>query len=1001
MKNFQSELFQLIGEFFLKEPDRQVYKGKIKWLLKHKSEPLFNGKVQPKKQQEPLHKTIEELLIFLLQTVLSDTGWASFVMEQEQVIQDIGGFHLSFWESTYYSEKKLLLDQHTLNVQKLYGKWNLVVSPARHEICDHIGFEFAFVSFLLCVGTKESIEECKDFLRRHLFFLTKQVSQSLSQLEMEQGTTYVYATMLKHLLCYLSMAGCDQKDEALKAEPEHNQNREEPSKQARLKSMQDKNEEEAKKILSYFFETDAKGDTLQSRGKQIIYTGGRHNCGGRCAFRAEVEDGMVLALHFDPKKTPSVKHCVRGHGYLSTYLSPRRLRYPMKRIGERGAGHFKRISWDEAILTITDEWKRISKTYGPESRYVNYSSGVSGLARPDGFAKRLLSFDGGYLAFYNSYSSACAEVATPYSYGQGFSGSSSCLLEKSELILLWGHNPKETIFGAYLMEELIKAQKRGAQIIVIDSRKSATVFQLDAQWIPIKPSTDGALIDAIAYVVLSEGLEARNFINTYCIGFDEVHMPVGVKANESYEAYLFGMADGIHKTPSWAEHITGVPESTILNLARQIATKKPTAILPGLGAQRQSNGEQWVRGIAMLCCLTGNVGIAGGGAGGTMVAGHKKPILSMPVNPYPAVIPSFLWTDALVRGSEMTARLDGVRGVEKLKSSIKMILNLAGNTLINQHSDINRTDAILRDTSLCEFIVVSDVFLTPSARYADILLPAPSFLESENITEPWDEGDYLLYSNVLTKPLFESRFEYDWISQIAKNLGLYEEFAQGNETVEAWLKYEYEKCRKMETELPDFDTFKAGGGYFYKDKLRVVAFEKEIKDPKNYPFLTPSGKIEIFSKRLYDLQQADIPGIPKYTPGFEGPQDPKIKEYPLQLIAWHSKRICHSIHDNNPWMDRFEKPMLYMNIADAKARGIETGTLIEVYNDRGRIAICAFLTENIIKGVVAITQGGWYTPDADGVDIRGSINVLTTQRPTPLAKGNPQHTNLVEVKLRS
>ena len=141
-----------------------------------------------------------------------------------------------------------------------------------------------------------------------------------------------------------------------------------------------------------------------------------------------------------------------------------------------------------------------------------------------------------------------------------------------------------------------------------------------------------------------------------------------------------------------------------------------------------------------------------------------------------------------------------------------------------------------------------------------------------------------------------------------------------------------------------------------------------------------------------------IPPIPRYTPAPEGPDDALREKYPLQMIGYHTKRRCHSIHDQNPWLEEVDPPALWMHPDDAAARGIANGDMIEVFNDRGTVRIPAKVTRRIMRGVTCMSQGGWYTPDKKGVDTRGSINVLTGVRPTPLAKGNPQHTNLVEVR---
>jgi anaerobic dimethyl sulfoxide reductase subunit A len=468
---------------------------------------------------------------------------------------------------------------------------------------------------------------------------------------------------------------------------------------------------------------------------------------------------------------------------------------------------------------------------------------------------------------------------------------------------------------------------------------------------------------------------------------------------ENYRDYVFGRYDGTPKDPEWAEAITGASADTIRQLARKYATSKPAALLQGYGPQRNGNGEQTVRSGAMLACLTGNVGIPGGSAcGAGYVARYPDPEIASVPNPYPGKIPAFLWTDAILRGSDMTSANDGVIGVKRLDACVKLIFNLAGNTLVNQHSDVNRSASILRDTKLCEFIVCSDLFLTSSAKFADILLPGTSMFECENIGMPWREGDYLLYCDKSTEPLFECRSEYDWLSDVARKMGYYEKFTREGKSVRELLAAAYETVRGNEDDMPDFETFRARGVHFYKKPSRSVAFEANVGDPENNPFPTPSGKIEIFSPRLYAMgNPLEIPALPKYVPSFEGPADPLFAKYPFQLLGWHTKRRTHSVHDNNRTMDRLDPLKIWINPSDARERNIQEDDLLDVFNDRGTVRIRAHVTDRIIPGVLAISQGGWFTPDEAGVDLRGCINTLTTARPTPLAKGNPQHSNLVDI----
>ena len=694
---------------------------------------------------------------------------------------------------------------------------------------------------------------------------------------------------------------------------------------------------------------------------RIVPVMGRNNCGGRCRLLVEEKDGSIVSIKGDPAY-PDKLPCIKGLHYAKTFLCEERLTKPLKRVGERGDGLFEEITWEEAVDLIAKEMKRTRETYGPSSRYVHYGWGVEAVLNGNSMAKRLLRLDGGHLNYYNSYSTACTNYTTPYLYGTQYSGSSFDTLEDSKLIILWAHNPAETKFDN-LMDCLRKAKKNGARIIVVDPRKTPTVKALGAEWIGIKPTTDCALMDAMSYVIWREDLYDHFFVEERCLGFDK------------YFAYLEGKEDGIAKTPAWAAKITGISEECIVELARSYANTKPAALMQGYGGQRHSNGEQFTRGGIALACLTGNVGISGGWASG---AGQCQivdmPSMPMPENPVKEEISVFTWTDAILQGK------------------IKMLFSIAGNALINQHSDINRTKQILEDETMCEFIVCSDLFMTSSAKYADLVLPATSLLEDENLITPWNQGSFLGVSNQVIPPIGESRFEFEWLREVAEKLDIAEEFSCGHSDYKEWLKQIYEDYRSAD--MPSYEELKKEGIYRFPNPPKVVAFEAQRKGEK--PFDTPSGKVEIYSPTLEAMDDDRIPSVPGYVEVKEGPG--KSEKYPLQLIGWHTKGRAHSVGFHNKELQKRYPQILWMNPADGKARGLVSEDVVEVWNDRGRMIVPVLLTEEIIKGVVAIAQGAWHQADKEGRDIAGSMNVLTSQEPTPLAKGNPQHTNLVEVK---
>lgn len=733
---------------------------------------------------------------------------------------------------------------------------------------------------------------------------------------------------------------------------------------------------------------------------RVIPTVGRNNCGGRCLLFAHVRDGEIRRFTTETVSPvpgqPPLTACARGLQYHRTFLRPDRLTKPLLRVGARGEGRFVPISWAEALDRLAEQWGRIRDRYGPGSRYVHYSTGVSAAFRPDKLCKRLLALDGGYLDYYNDYSCPCISAASRLMYGTEETGSSPETWLQSRLILLWGHNPAATHFDASTMYFLRRAKERGVPIVVVDPRESETVRALGAEWVPLRPATDAALLDAMAWVIWTEGLADREFLDHRCLGFDGDHMPAGADPRDSVLDYLLGTKDGTPKTPDWAETVTGVPAGTIRDLARRYALARPAALVQGYGAQRHAYGEQSARGAILLACMTGNVGVPGGGAAGVgFVPGHQRVRMPLPENPYGRSIPVFRWMDAVDHGHAMTAR-QGVVGGPGLCSDVKMIVSLAGNSLINQHSDINAAAALLRDERKCEFLLCSDLFLTPTARFADLLLPGVSFLECENLTNPWHWGDFVGFCNQIVQPVGEGRFEYEWLSELAGRLGLGPAFTLGRNH-EDWLRAMYAETRAREPELPAYEALKAAGVYRYAPRPPFVAFAAEREGAR--PFPTESGLVELYSPAAARGEFEDpFPAIPCYVPPPEGPQDPLRARYPLQLIGWHSPVRCHSIHDNNPDLRRLEPQRLWLNPADAAARGLTDGEEALVFNDRGRLLSRVKVTERVRPGVAALAQGTWYRPDDAGTDQNASLNVLTGLRPTPLAHGNPQHTNLVQVE---
>lgn len=762
-------------------------------------------------------------------------------------------------------------------------------------------------------------------------------------------------------------------------------------------------------------------EKVGGKDETVLWSACTVNCGSRCALRMHVSNDVIKWVETDNTLPDvygdhQVRACLRGRSMRRRVYNPDRLKYPMMRVGKRGEGKFKRITWDEAFDLVADNLKRIVKEYGNESVYLNYGTGTLGgtLAKSwpqnASLVTRLMNCYGGYLNHYNTYSTAQITTALPCTYG-GTLGNSTSDIANTKLLVCFGDNPAETkMSGGGIIYHLAEARARSnAKLIVIDPRYTDTAAGREDEWIPIRPGTDVALVSAIAYVLIKENMVDQEFLDKYCVGYDEKTLPASAPANGHYKAYILGEGpDGVSKTPEWAASITGIPVDRIIKLAREIGSTKPCFITQGWGPQRHANGEMAARAVAMLPILTGNVGISGGNTGGHS-GSYWFPLAAMPTltNPVKDSISVFLWTDAIERGPEMTATKDGVRGTDKLKAPIKFIWNYAGNALINQHSNINRTHEILQDEKKCEMIVVIDTHMTASAKYADILLPGVTTSEQADLTPSYFAGNmgYLIFAEQVIKPLFECRTLYDTCQQIAKRLGVEEKFTEGK-TEEDWLRHVYAQTREKDPLLPSFEDFRKQGIYKRKDPAGHFIAYKDFRDnPTANPLSTPSGKIEIYSEQLakiastWELKQDEvIHPLPIHVSTFNGWDDPKRAKYPLQLTGFHHKSRTHSTYGNVDVLQAAARQEVWINSIDASARGIKNGDRVRIFNEIGETHIEAKVTPRIIPGVTALAEGAWFAPDGKRIDQAGSINMLTTLRSSPLAKGNPQHTNLVEIE---
>ncbi|MFP4489718.1 MAG: DMSO/selenate family reductase complex A subunit [Bacteroidales bacterium] len=748
-----------------------------------------------------------------------------------------------------------------------------------------------------------------------------------------------------------------------------------------------------------------------SAREKIVRTGcPAHNCGGKCLLKVYVKDGVITRIETDDRQgddisDPQLRACIRGRSYRKRQYHPDRLKYPLLRTGERGEAKFKRISWDEAYDIMHERISGVIKKYGNSAIHLPYGTGSYTNTNGRWPAARLMNILGGSLGFYNSYSWACINIATPTMYGTLATGNQRQDWINSRYILMWGWNPAEMKDGTNSDYFIKKARENGARVVCIDPRMSPSAVALADEWIPVRPGTDVAFMSAMAWVIIDEGLADYDFIRRCCSGFDRDTMPDGYRDEESYKDYILGTRDGIAKTPEWAEKITAVPAATIRRVAIEYATSKPAVLYQGYGMQRRAYGEQVVRAGATLAAITGNIGIPGGWASGLANQAGGGPfwtVFPSGPNPVKARIPVYLWTEAVLKGKKMGPE-HGLRGAGSLDNNIKLIWSVASNVLVNQHGNINRTVEILKNPDLLEFIIVQDNFMTPSARYADLVLPACTQFETWGIEDGWKYGEEVFLTPKIVEPPFETKSDYRICAELADRFGVYDKFTEGGRDEKDWVAWFVDEIYRKTRfpDMPRFRKFAAGNAGVYTKAVHKpkVALQDFVENPEKSPLRTPSGKIEIFSTELYSAgQPGEIPAVPKYIREWDNPFDEKAGQYPLQAMGHHYNPRVHSTHHNNEWtMDAFPQ-RVFINPADAGKRGIADGDMVRIWNERGTMILKCRITKRMMPGVIDIPQGAWYAPDKNGIDRGGNVNILTSERWTPFAKGNAQHTIMVDIK---
>ena len=717
--------------------------------------------------------------------------------------------------------------------------------------------------------------------------------------------------------------------------------------------------------------------------EQVVTSTCGHNCGGRCVVNAHVRGGRIARISTDSRRWkadhPPLPACARGVGQIERIYHPDRLKYPLRRTGPRGSGQFERISWDEALDEIAAQLLRVRETYGNAAILDGSRSGSLSTLHGRGPALRFLNMFGGYTNLWSNMSAEAEVFAVRMTFGPDrpykAAGREPTDYINSKLIWMWGWSPGDGHFGTGTMAYLKQARDTGTRIVCFDPRRNRTSRQLADEHIFIRPSTDAAALIAMAYEIVVAGLNDQAYCDKFVLGFDEAGLPEGAPAGASYKSYLLGESDGVPKTAEWAAQITGIPAATIRRLAIEFGETKPSALQAGYGPGRTAFGENFHRAAYALAAITGNTGVVGGNSGVSNGATGRGSMGNFPVgnNPIDARVSTPLLADLLEKGKAGGYPAD-----------IKLIYSVGGD-IFNQCPSAAK---VAKNLDGVEFIVGQDHFLTPTTRYSDIVLPATTFWERNDVHTPWaGAGHYAIYMRQAIDPMDECRNDLDIFTDLAQRVGIK---GYNDKDEETWLR------ELTASAVDDFDAFRENGVARFPAPENAVAYTEQINDPQNHKFSTPSGKIEVYCTTLADNSDpyglGEMSAVPTWVPHLDC--DP---EYPLQMCSAKSRARTHSVHGNQEKLRLVDPDFVWIHPDDANARGIHNGQKVKVFSPHGATILLAKVTTDIALGVTSMNEGAWYTPNEDGVDTEGCANAVTADVSAPCG-ASTYNTNFVDVR---
>ncbi len=736
------------------------------------------------------------------------------------------------------------------------------------------------------------------------------------------------------------------------------------------------------------------------------------------AFLAEVENGRLVGVKpFEHDLDPSpMIHTIPGAVY-----SEVRVQQPMVREGwlkngpgngeGRGREAFVPVSWDNAYQLVAGELARVKSTWGNEAifggSYGWSSAGLLHHARTQ--VRRFLFGFGGCVDQSGNYSFGAAIPFIPHVVGDmrcvtGPMTSWSAMVKHAGMLVLFGgiglKNAQVAPGGSAahgLRSSMQTVAAAGIDVVNISPCRDDVPEFLKAQWVPVRPGSDTALMLALSHTLIAEGLHNADFLERYCTGFDRVR------------PYLMGEADGQPKDADWAAAITGVAADTIRDLARRMAATR-TMLSATWSIQRGDHGEQPYWALILLASVLGQIGLPGAGfafgygsaAGmGDVSGAFAAPSIGAGSNPINYAIPAARVTDALLHPGETFE----FNGKTVTYPDVKLIYWAGGNPF-HHHQDINR---LLEGWRRPETVIVHEPWWTPSARYADIVLPATTMVERNDIGSS-RRDPYMIAMHKAIEPVGQAKSDYDIFSELSRRLGFEQAFTEGRDEM-GWLRFLYDKTREgantNQVSMPDFDTFWETGWFEIPTKGdEFTLFADFREDPVGKKLRTPSGRIELYSEKIAGFGYDDCPPHATWIEPYEWLGSDRAKDYPLHMVSNQPVSRLHSQMDCGPVSGASKvagREPVTIHPDDAAARRIADGDVVRVFNDRGACLAGAVISDVVTPGVIKLQTGAWYDPadpaQEGALDVHGNANMLTRDVPTSrVGQGNTAQTVLVQIE---